>query len=161
MPLPVDSRRRLPAAALAAALLGIGLPGARAGDTDDRPFDAGRARRHYLMFCQGCHEADASGRNTVPPMRGQLGYFLGVDGGREFIARVPGVISNPMSDADVAEVLNWVLDTFSARELPEDFTPYTAAEIRALRQTPLTDVKRERRRLIERLERQQPALSIQ
>jgi len=129
-------------------------------DSDVPTFSAARARTHYLMFCQGCHEADASGRDSVPPMRGQLGHFLKVPGGREFIVRVPGVISNPMSDAEVAEIMNWALATFSADELPSDFEPYTAAEIGALRREPLTDVSSARARLVERIEAQNPSVSM-
>jgi hypothetical protein len=70
-------------------------------------------------------------------MAGFVARFLQVPGGREYLARVPGVATAALSDADLAEVLNWSLARFDPAHLPADFKPYTAAEIGRLRSKPL------------------------
>ena len=59
------------------------------------------ARQNYILNCQGCHLADGTGfRGKVPKMAGFVGYFLHVDGGREFIVQVPGAANAPISDGE-------------------------------------------------------------
>ena len=48
-----------------------------------------------------------------------------------------GVATSPLSDADLAEVVNWMLWRFDKEHLPASFQPYTAAEIAPLRARPL------------------------
>jgi mono/diheme cytochrome c family protein len=115
--------------------------------------DAARARRNYTHHCVGCHLADGRGApdKGIPTMRGQLGQFLRVPGGREFIVQVPGVMHTPLKDAEVAELMNWLLHEVSAKTLPAGIAPYTEAEIRHLRQTRPTDIPGARARLVRRL----------
>ena len=97
-----------------------------------------RARQNYMLKCQGCHRADASGdARTSPAMAGTVARFLGVDGGRDYLARVPGVATAVLDDAALAELLNWTLYRFDRAHLPADFKPYTAAEIGRARTRPL------------------------
>jgi hypothetical protein len=63
--------------------------------------------------------------------------FLSVPGGREYLSRVPGVAASALSNADLAEVMNWMLWRFDQEHVPADFQPYTAAEIGPLRARPL------------------------
>ena len=58
-----------------------------------------------------------------------MAKFLWVPGGREYLIRVPGVATSPLSDADLAEVMNWMLWRFDKEHLPANFRPFTAAEI--------------------------------
>ena len=114
------------------------------------PPDATRALQNYTLNCQGCHLADASGmEGRVPRLRGEVGRFLHVPGGREYLIRVPGVATTPLDDAALAELMNWLLGEFSATELPDDFRPYTAAEVGALRRHPLVEVEAARARLLQ------------
>lgn len=62
-----------------------------------------------------------------------VGYFLHSEQGRQFIVQVPGVATSALSDAELAELINWMLLTYSAAQLPEDFKPYETAEVRRLR----------------------------
>ena len=110
---------------------------------------AGSPAVDYALNCQGCHLDDGSGTpGSVPPLAGRVGRFLGVPGGREFLVRVPGVATSPLDDAALAAVLNWMLERFGPPPLPAKFAPYTAAEVGALRQKPLTNVDRVRAELI-------------
>ncbi len=117
---------------LLAALLMASL---HAVATDPVQFD-------YMMNCQGCHLPDGAGfpARNVPAVAGNLGNFLHVDGGREFLVRVPGSAQSDLDDARLAAVLNWMLTTFSAEQLPSDWQPYGAAEVHQLRQSPLIEV---------------------
>jgi len=110
---------------------------------------AGSPAVDYALNCQGCHLDDGSGTpGSVPRLAGSVGRFLGVAGGREFLVRVPGVATSPLDDAALAAVLNWMLERFGPPHLPSKFAPYTAAEVGALRQKPLTNVDRVRAELI-------------
>lgn len=100
--------------------------------------NAARARQNWMLSCQGCHRADATGTpQTTPTMAGFVGKFLHVPGGREYLVRVPGVATAALSDADLAEVVNWSLVRFDPANIPGDFVPYTSAEVGQLRLKPL------------------------
>lgn len=105
------------------------------------------ARSLYVLNCSGCHGLDGAGAIDVPDMR-RLGRFLQLDGGREFIVKVPGVMNAGMSDAQIAEVTNWLLATFALDSLPPGHRPYEAGEIAQARRTPLLDVAAARAALI-------------
>lgn len=97
-----------------------------------------RARQNWMLSCQGCHRADATGTpQTTPTMAGFVAKFLHVPGGREYLVRVPGVATAALSDADLTEVVNWSLVRFDAANIPADFKPYTTAEVARLRLNPL------------------------
>lgn len=100
--------------------------------------NAARARQNWMLSCQGCHRADATGTpQTTPTMAGVVARFLQVPGGREYLVQVPGVATAALSDADLAEVVNWSLVRFDAANVPADFKPYTPAEVGRLRLKPL------------------------
>ena len=112
-----------------------------------------RARVNYQLACQGCHGPSGEGmtHGDVPSMRGFVGNFLKVAGGRDFLVQVPGSANAALDDAQLAEVLNWILGTMSAQQLPPDFQPYTAGEITSLRSTPIEDLDATRARLVDAL----------
>jgi len=98
-------------------------------------------RINYILQCQGCHLADGAGTpGKVPALKHEVGRFLQVPGGREFLIRVPGTSQSALSDAEVAGVLNWILENFSIEQLPIDFVPYSRKEISRYRQPPLANV---------------------
>ena len=116
----------------------VATPGPASPDAIPGVANPVRARQHWILQCQGCHRADATGTpQTAPTMAGFVARFLQVPGGREYLARVPGVATAALSDADLAEVVNWSLARFDPAHLPADFKPYTAAEIGGLRSKPL------------------------
>ena len=107
-------------------------------------------RTDYILNCQGCHAADGGGATaTVPDFRGQLGKFVRVAGGREYLVRVPGSSQSELNDTRLAALLNWMLHEFSASQLPASFVPYTGVEIERIRRPPLIEVAATRRQLIE------------
>jgi cytochrome c553 len=100
--------------------------------------NAQRAWQHWVLNCQGCHRPDGTGSEaTAPSIAGTVARFLHAPGGREYLGQVPGVATSPLGDADLAEVLNWMLWRFDAAHIPATFQPYTADEVGRLRQHPL------------------------
>jgi hypothetical protein len=125
------------AAALAALLLAT-------------PVRAYGPETNYAIHCQGCHLADgAETPGKVPGLVGQVALFLRTPDGRAYLGRVPGVANAPLSDTELAALLNWTLRRFDAAHVPPDFAPYTAEEIGSLRRHPLVEVTRERARIVE------------
>jgi mono/diheme cytochrome c family protein len=100
--------------------------------------NAQRAWQNWTLNCQGCHRPDGSGtEGTAPSLAGTVARFLSVPGGREYLGRVPGVATSPLSNRDLAEVVNWMLWRFDREHLPAKFQPYTADEMGRMRTSPL------------------------
>lgn len=114
--------------------------------------DDHRAQINYMIHCQGCHLPDAVGfSGRVPRMKDFAGYFLHSTEGREFLVRVPGVSTASLPDDEVAELLNWLLHTYSAAQLPRDFTPFSAVEVARLRLSPEGDPAATRRNILNKI----------
>lgn len=110
-------------------------------------------RIQYMIHCLGCHTMDGRGvPGKVPNLRTEMPALLHVEGGREYMVQVPGSAQAPLSDAEVAAVLNFILDEFAEVDLPADFQPYTAEEVARLRPDAPVDITETRANLIERLE---------
>lgn len=96
-----------------------------------------RARLNWMLHCQGCHLPDATGTpGGAPNMAGEVARFLKVDGGREYLTRVPGVANAGLPDDQLTELLNWLLVEFDESHLPDDFRPFTVEEIALGRKQP-------------------------
>ena len=118
---------------LAASAAAQGSPAAMTGVANPQ-----QAQIDYILKCQGCHQPEGGGDIAhTPPLKGEVARFLQVPGGREFLARVPGVASVDLSDARLAQLLNWTLQRFDRSNMPADFEPYSAGEIAQLRRQPL------------------------
>ena len=132
--------RRRAAAAACAALLAAA------------PAAAESPRILYLLHCQGCHLADGSGKpGAVPPFGPALAGFASDPGGRAYLVQVPGSAHSPLSDAELAAVLNWIVATFAPAPAGGTPAPYDAAEVARHRATPLVDVAAARAELLRRL----------
>ena len=106
----------------------------------------------YTLNCWGCHGAGAKGiPGTVPRLAHSMGYFPRIPQGRDYLVQVPGVENSALDDAQTATILNWMLDTFSHAELPPNFKPYTAAEVKTYRAHRLQSVIDTRRALEKKL----------
>ncbi len=109
-----------------------------------------RPARTYAENCQGCHGATGVSVDEIPALAGRIGYFARTPLGRGYLVQVPNVALNPASDADIAELMNWLLSTYSPAELPPAFTPYTGAEVAQLRRQRI-DPAAVRRRVVDEL----------
>jgi cytochrome c553 len=91
----------------------------------------------YLLYCGGCHGITGHSSDTaVPSLKGQVDAFLCLPEGREYIVRLPNVAFAPLGDAQLAELMNFVVSLGQTRGGKED-VPYTAAEVGTLRRKPL------------------------
>lgn len=108
------------------------------------------AHQNYLLHCAGCHLPDGTGSapNDVPTLHRIPGEFIKVPSGREFLAQVPGIVYSPLSDAEVAEILNYVLSRYNSEVLPAGFEPYTAQEVAGYRAVKPASIMKVRERVI-------------
>jgi mono/diheme cytochrome c family protein len=138
--------RWIPMSVLAAALAATALAASRA--TADDVVEA-RARLDYLLHCSGCHMQDGEGKPArgIPRLKDQVGYFLHLPEGREFLMQVPGLLSAGMSDARAAAVTNYMVRRFAGPSLPPQFVSYTPEEARRLRLSRPADITAKRQRL--------------
>ena len=133
------SRRRVWGAALALGVFaGIW--------TDSEAFEPSV---NYMLQCMGCHTPDGRGEpGHVPSIRDTLVPFANTAEGRKFLVQVPGSAQSKLSDAELADVLNWMIDNLSATPRPAQLTRFTAVEVAAYRRTPLVSVAAVRAQLV-------------
>lgn len=97
-------------------------------------------RSDYLMHCAGCHLANAAGVPPyVPSLAGPLGPIVSSAEGRDYVARVPGAAQTPLTDEELAAVLNWVLLEFNRDTLPAGFRPLRGPDVAKSRARVLAD----------------------
>jgi mono/diheme cytochrome c family protein len=151
-------------AALALLLL-LGSAGARAAD--------GEAL--FREVCAPCHQDSGVGVPGVyPPLVDHIGRFAKSPEGRRYLARVVthglfGPIEvegssyagfmpprTELSDEEVAAILDYALTELSPEQLPPDFEPLTAEEVRGYREAEATpsEMVKEREALLQKLGQQ-------
>lgn len=112
--------------------LAMGISLATTGQAD--------SRTDYLLHCSGCHLPDGSGMpGEVPSLHKDLGRIVTLARGREYLVRVPGASQAMLNDAELAAVINFVLNEFNSETLAEDFKPLTADEVARARSAVLAD----------------------
>lgn len=74
--------------------------------------------------------------------------FAMLAAGRRFLVQVPGSAQCSLADAELAALLNWMIENLSAGPRPVKFKRYTAAEVALYRRTPLVEVRVTRERLL-------------
>lgn len=154
--IPGRLRRIAGAAAAAGLLAGLSGPASGADQAAASPALAGLSPQTlYLLRCSGCHRPDGKGAVSagVPPFAGFMGPLTRDPMGRTYVTHVPGIAGSGLSDAQVAGVLNYVLDHLSA-EAAEGRRRFTEAEVRALRAQSVPDVVSYRRGVVARLAKQ-------
>ena len=128
--------RGLIAASLALATL-TAAAGAEAGQTMS-------ARGNYVLLCSGCHGIGGAGSAAggIPSFHDSVGKIAATDRGRTYMMHVPGVVSNALSDAGIAGVMTYILETWGAGA-----APFTPEEVTLRRARPVPDVVAERREI--------------
>lgn len=110
---------------------------------------------NYQLQCLGCHLTNGEGApsHDIPMMKGFVGNFLKVEGGREFLIRVPGASLSALNNQQLAELINWMLkeDGIAGGSAPKDFKPYTGEEVEAYRNVMIKDLPGYRLNLIEQI----------
>lgn len=105
----------------------------------------------YMLYCMGCHGADARGvPGKIPPLAGALASYMRSPEGRNYVLRVPGAANSALSDTRLAAVFNWLAAEYPA---PGDtrVTAFTTDEVTRTRHIPLADVQATRREVVRAL----------
>jgi hypothetical protein len=104
---------------------------------------------NYMLQCMGCHTPDGSGAaGRVPSIRSTLLPFSAVAAGRQFLVQVPGASQSTLSNTELADLLNWMIENLSNQSRGVVFGRFTAAEVASYRQKPLVEVRATRERLL-------------
>ena len=108
-------------------------------------------RINYMLECMGCHTPDGSGvPGRVPSIKAMLVPFARSADGRRFLVQVPGASQSTLSDAELAELLNWMIQNLSTAR-PASFTHFIESEVASYRRTPLVAVQATRAKLLQSL----------
>ena len=100
-----------------------------------------KPQSNYLVGCGGCHgENGISNSKLVPDLNDQVGYYLNVPEGREYLVRLPNVAFSIMSDQELTDVLNFMVFRIGGASVPARAAPYTVDEVARLRKRPLNEV---------------------
>ncbi|WP_322895086.1 MULTISPECIES: hypothetical protein [unclassified Yoonia] len=110
---------------------------------DVMPETSYSAQTNFVLRCSGCHGTAGLGTpdGEVPAFPDSVGHIANSDIGRTYMMHVPGVISASLSNAEIAEVMNFILAQYSDGSA----APYTEAEVNARRAIPIEDVVAYRR----------------
>jgi hypothetical protein len=106
---------------------------------------------NYMLQCMGCHAPDGQGEpGHVPSVQASLLPFAKLTAGRSYLVQVPGAAQSTLSDAELAQLLNWMISNLSATK-SDRFSRFTAAEVAKYRRTPLVDVTAAREALLKQM----------
>lgn len=107
------------------------------------------AQANYMLNCMGCHLADGSGaQGKVPSLRDSLGVLSTSSAGRRYLVQVPGSAQSPLSNLELAQVLNWMVRNLARRGAADGFTEFTAVEVADYRRVTLVNVRDTRAQLL-------------
>ena len=98
-----------------------------------------QVRLDYLLHCSGCHLPEGQGASPIPGLQGDPGRLAHTQAGRAYLVQVPGASQTPITDKQLADITNWILQEFSSATLPADFKPFSAKEVRDARAEILLD----------------------
>jgi len=114
----------------------------------------------FMLHCMGCHGTNAQGvPGKVPPLAHTLTAFMRTPAGRNYVLRVPGAANSMLSDARLAEVLNWIAQHFGQADELASVRPFSTAEVSASRHSPLVSVQASRQQVLQELAATGPAPS--
>ncbi|MFV0292248.1 MAG: c-type cytochrome [Paracoccus sp. (in: a-proteobacteria)] len=105
-------------------------------------------RANYILNCSGCHGMTGMGtlEGGIPPFPDSVQKIANSENGRTYLLHVPGVVDNDMTDAEVADVLNYILDQWGDGE-----GHFTETEVSVRRAVEIGDVVVYRRQLVTEL----------
>jgi hypothetical protein len=128
------------APAVLAVLLISGSGASRADSFDGAPLS--EVQVTYLERCGGCHGIQGhSAPREVPRLKGQVGFFLCLPEARAYLVRLPSVASSPLTDSELAALMNFVVFDLGGEPANRAVSPpYTAEEVGKLRKQPLNEV---------------------
>lgn len=113
--------------------------------------DPDLAEADYVEQCAGCHGVRGSSVPAhLPELKDRVGWFMCTPGARAYLLRLPNVAHSRLTDnAQLADMMNYVVFVLGGQSAPAGTKPFTAAEVAHERQFALTSgsLKAERARL--------------
>ena len=108
---------------------------------------AAQPNYNYALRCTGCHTAEGVSPELgrIPPLKGVVGHLVRTQESRLYFANVPGIVNSGLDAKETAALLNWVVKTYGGKSVPESWTRFDAAEIKALRRKRPADIMAYRR----------------
>jgi mono/diheme cytochrome c family protein len=104
---------------------------------------------NYKLQCMGCHTPDGAGvPGRVPSIRTTLLPLARMPEGRRFLVQVPGSAQSTLSNAQLAELLNWMIQNLSTASGKTDYKRFTESEVAGYRPHALVEVRATRERLL-------------
>ncbi len=120
--------------------------------------DPDQARVDYIEHCGGCHGVRG---DTVPAhlpeLAGRVGWFMCTPEARAYLIRLPNVAHSRIKDnAELADLMNYVVFVLGQGTAPAGTRPFTAGEVARERLQALTNANltAERERLANQLVQQ-------
>ena len=136
-------RRLMPVLLVLVPLAGIGLIHAAPAQPDMAHLlaDPDQARIDYLENCGGCHGVQG---DTVPArlpeLAGRVGWFMCTPEARAYLIRLPNVAHSRIRDnAELADMMNYVVFVLGHGSAPAGTPPFTADEVARERKLALTN----------------------
>lgn len=110
---------------------------------------------NFALRCLGCHGPEGLGteKGGIPNFQDFVGSFSTLESGRKYLMNVPGVVGSSLSDGEIAGVMNYVMHKWGGKSLPETYQPFTADEVKRLRQFDVGDVVAYRREVVKEIEK--------
>jgi len=120
--------------------------------------DPGQARSDYVEHCGGCHGIHGDTIPAhLPELEGRVGWFMCTPEARAYLIRLPNVAHSRIKDnAELADMMNYVVFVLGEGSAPAGTAPFTADEVARERLKALTNMNlsAERQRLANQLVRQ-------
>ncbi|HIQ16507.1 MAG TPA: cytochrome C [Novosphingobium capsulatum] len=108
--------------------------------------DPNQARVDYIENCGGCHGVNGSTVPAqLPELMGRVGWFMCTPESRAYLIRLPNVAHSHLHDnAELADLMNYVVFVLGGNSVPAGTKPFTAQEVgrerlHALSNASLTD----------------------
>ena len=111
--------------------------------------DPDQARSDYVEHCGGCHGIHG---DTVPAhlpeLEGRVGWFMCTPEARAYLIRLPNVAHSRIKDnAELADMMNYVVFVLGEGSAPAGTAPFTADEVARERVHALTNMNLSAERL--------------
>ena len=107
----------------------------------------------FLLHCSGCHGQAGAGTpdGGIPDFRGYVSSFMLSPEGQEYNLHVPGVTSAGLSDKEIAEVMNYVMQRWGLPSHLKQAPLFTKEEVANRAQKTISDVVPLRRQVAAQL----------
>ncbi|MDO6458392.1 hypothetical protein Q4494_14975 [Celeribacter halophilus] len=108
---------------------------------------------NFVLRCAGCHGFEGAGtpEGGIPAFPNSVGYIAGTERGRTYMMHVPGVVGASLSDREIAEVMNYILDVWGSIDSAPLAAKFTEAEVTRRRAVEVADVVAYRRLVVDEL----------